>query len=384
MAGSYSVENEYVTDIKSPKVQEKIAKAKAQAADFLSRHANLTLEDPAAIHQAYQEAEREGIFKNAANMRTLLFGNRTTTYGVSYIADDCTSGCTYCPIRYGSKDDAGKPIQRRALNVDDFRLDTQEIIKDGHTHICFLTGDGTLTLKPDNLIPYLKELNAVPELKEIILNVTPQPVEVFKQWRAAAPDKSMQFRVFQETYDLDVYRQKHTSGIKQGYEFRRNSQARAMEAGFDNYGLGALLGLNTHFLQEITAVAEHAAELTQKYKKPPARVCIPTANELAGIKGVEKQKFVSEEAVELAYALAKLAMPETSIVSSERDKPELLEKLDAYATNRTVDVQPSVGGNLAQVTHQDRLLQQSTTHPTPPNEAIAKYRLRGRELVFDY
>ena len=84
------------------------------------------------------------------------------------------------------------------------------------------------------------------------------------------------------------------------------------------------------------------------------------------------------------YALAKIAMPKVSIVSSERDTPEMLRTLDKYATNRTVDVQPSVGGNLEQAKNKHRLLQQTTVHPTSPEATKKNYEERKSNLIFKY
>ena len=383
---NYSINNEYVADINSASIQQRIGDAKRAAGEFLSTFLDLHLDNDLVIETAYEKAITTGLLDQAADIRQLIFGNRTTTYGVSYISDSCVGGCTYCPIRRDSTDaETGRPIKRRTLTLEEFIADTSEIIADGHSHICFLTGDGSLTHShPEKLIPYLQAMNGLNGLKEVILNVTPQTTDTFRAWRAAAPDKSMQFRVFQETYDTEIYISKHPFGPKTDYQFRRESQTRAMEAGFDNYGFGVLLGLSPHFLKEIEALRKHTEEMKEKWQKPPARVCLPTANELAGVNNVEKQHYVSVKAVELAYAIARLAMPETSIVSSERDTPDVLAMLDRYATNRTVDVQPSVGGNLAQNDKKNILLKQSTVFPIDPETAQKDYTARGYELVFNY
>ena len=230
----------------------------------------------------------------------------------------------------------------------------------------------------------INDLIDTDKVDEIILNVTPQTTETFKSWREIVKNKSLQFRVFQETYNREIYRQKHPFGPKADYTFRRESQSRAMDAEFDNYGFGVLLGLNPSFVQEIDDLVKHAQEMTAKYDKSPARVCLPTANTLKGVNNVEEQIHVLPKANELAYALAKLAMPEVSIVSSERDTPEMLRTLDRYATNRTVDVQPSVGGNLQQTLNNDSLLKQTTVHPTNPEATRKDYSQRGYNLLFKY
>lgn len=389
----YSLESEYKVDISSDGVQKEIMASKELYASFMRDFRGIDLANAEEVEGAYDEAVQRGILDSAERMRNLIFGKDMTTYGVSYISDGCVSTCAYCPIRADAVDvETGRGIPRKKLSEEDFIADTKEIIKDGHSHICFLTGDGPLTTyKSDRLIPYLKALDSLEGIDEIILNVTPQSTEMFKRYREAVKRKSLQFRVFQETYDRLVYADKHARpskagklGPKANYGFRRESQARAMDAGFDNYGLGILLGLNHRFLEDLDALVSHATELTGRYGKAPARVCLPTANTLAGVNNVETEIRVSPHANELAYALAKLAMPETSIVSSERDTPEMLRVLDRYASDRTVDVQPSVGGNLDQLRFEGRLLKQTTVYPGSPEAVARDYEERGYRLLFRY
>lgn len=383
---TYNPNSEYKVEISQPEVKAKIAEAKQKFRKFVDEFKDLNLTNEQSVEWAHEFAKQRGIFDLAENIKNLIFGRDITTYGVSYISDSCVSGCTYCPMRRDSVDTrTKKTIKRKKLCLDEFVKDTQEIIKDGHSHICFLTGDGELTTNhPEGMTPYLQALDKMEGIDEIILNVTPQTIETFKIWREAVKNKSLQFRVFQEVYDKEIYQAKHPFGPKADYQFRKDSQARAIEAGFDNYGLGILLGINPKMLQEIEMLVGHAEEMTRQYGRAPARVCLPTANTLAGVNNVEKQHYVSAKANELAYALTRLAMPEISIVSSERDTPEMLRILDRYATNRTVDVQPSVGGNLKQAISKDSLLKQTTVHPTDSDSTRRDYESRGYNLLFRY
>lgn len=389
----YNPKNEYIIDITKPEVQNEIKKSKELYEQFIKKYVNFDMRDKKQVNEIYKRAKELGVFEQAQNVRELIFGKNTTTYGVSYISDGCQSTCTYCPIRVDAINiETGKRIKRKTLTLDEFVEDTKEIIKDGHSHICFLTGDGALTThNSEKLIPYLEAADKIEGLDEIILNITPQTTEMFKKYRNAVKNKSLQFRVFQETYNREIYEQKHAQKSKSGklgpkanYDFRKESQDRAMAAGADNYGLGILLGLNPNPLEDLNSTVKHAEKLTKKYNKQPARVCLPTANELEGVNNVEKQIYVDAKVNELMYALAKLAMPEVSIVSSERDTPEMLRTLDNYATNRTVDVQPSVGGNLEQAKNKHRLLQQTTVHPTSPEATKKDYKERGYNLIFKY
>ena len=52
------------------------------------------------------------------------------------------------------------------------------------------------------------------------------------------------FQIFQETYDPQSYKEVHLKGPKTNYLWRLFSLHRAMKAGIDDVGIGALLGLS--------------------------------------------------------------------------------------------------------------------------------------------
>jgi hypothetical protein len=239
---NYNPKNEYVVDINDPTTQNKIQTGRQTFKNFVSNHRDFDLRDSQSVGRIYGSAKKEGIFDQAADLRKTVFGNITTTYGVSYTSDGCKSECGYCPINKHAKDVDGKPIKRKTLSVAQHIADTQEIMKDGHTHICILTGDGPLTANYrggnagcEKFSPYLQATDEL-GIRELILNVTPQSDRGFKLIRDAIKDTSLQFRVFQETYNRETYAKMHGTNPlvpKANFDFRRNSQARAIEAGLN-------------------------------------------------------------------------------------------------------------------------------------------------------
>lgn len=256
-------------------------------------------------------------------------------------------------------------------------------------------------------------------LEEIILNIEPLPVEGFRDVVKARDEANaengtnvaIQFRVFQETYNKDLYVEKHanpnierieeeteqeyTESVKKNpsatrrlresdgdfekrrqeaiakmpkanYENRYNAQARALEAGFDNVGLGVLFNLNDDPVEEIQALIDHVELLREKYGKSVARICLPSANELKAFKvdignmlepgqkrpnadgeKLEELKEMGdyEKFDEMLYVMVRMALPDINIVSSERDTPGMLAILDKYATCTTLGVETADGAN---------------------------------------
>ncbi len=397
----YNPDSEYKVDIKREDIKKKINEAKELYGKFVREYkTKLDFENPASINEAYELAKKIGVFEKAEEIRKLIFGNDIHFYGVSYLWDACVNHCAYCPGSVPNRKKAieeGREYPLRELTVEQAVADTKAVMRDGHTHICYLTGSAPGREKlPDKLIPYLEKFDEL-GLEEIILNIEPATLEGFKKMRAAVKDTPLQFRVFQETYNRETYAKMHPKGPKADYDFRRESQTRALEAGFDNVGLGVLFGLHRYPLEEIEGLREHAEELERKYGKKPARVCLPSANELTNI-GVEIPYFLErgkytkrreelleygyyEKFNELIYALARLAMPTINIVSSERDGPAMLRILDKYATCTTLNVHPGVGDNAnifggcnkCNETH----FEQATTFPRDPEKTIKDMKERG-------
>ena len=173
------------------------------------------------------------------------------------------------------------------------------------------------------------------------------------------------------------------------------AQARALDAGFDNVGIGALFGLRRYPLEEVLGLMEHAAALKRSHGVEPIRVCLPTANFLPNI-GVQipyvlKKGSYDEQGNllrashyelfdELIYALAKLAMPRLSLVSSERDPQGLLRILDRYATCTVLNVHPGVGDNVRHHRGMDVdevHFEQATSFSRDPEETLRDMRARG-------
>ena len=63
------------------------------------------------------------------------------------------------------------------------------------------------------------------------------------------------FQNFMETYDPEIYREMHPKGPKGDYLHRLYALDVAMEAGFDDVGMGALFGLGDPWFELLASVA---------------------------------------------------------------------------------------------------------------------------------
>jgi len=438
----YNFTTEYHVNL--AKVSNEIETAKKAYADFEKDYLYiLDLSNPASITEAYKVAKNRGIFEKAKSVRNLIFRKDMHFYGVVYMSDFCANSCTYCPGGEENRKCAiakGVAYPRKALTLEQIIRETRAVLKNGHSHICYLEGSPAKKQISNNnyakriakIVAEVIRQTANEGLEEIILNIEPLTETGFAMVADAArkaneeveTNVAIQFRVFQETYNRKVYTEMHPQNVvgsrpKADYDNRRESQTRALRGGFDSIGLGVLLGLNRYPMEEIRGLINHIRDLQKEFPGTlPARVAIPSANELKNIgtripyvmktgqtrpqkEGERLGKFAMgdyEKLNELIYALARLAMPEVNIVDSERDTPEMLEVLDHYATCTTLGVKAGVGGNsnipLKEMTSENEYNRyqkslgktatfcQSTTFPRDISETLKKMKANGFYPIF--
>lgn len=355
----YNPREEHHVNIESFRGKDVIRKSLATYKQIQRRFEKvLDLNDHSSIDATFAAFKQEGLFEQAKKVRETFFGRDMHFYGVTYLWDHCIERCVYCPAAIQNRAGVYKP---REMTIDETIEDIQAVLSDGHTRICVLTGEEPRGHPAQMLGEYLAAIDNL-GLEEIILNIDPKTSEDFAVLRQAVHNTPLQFRVFQETYNRELYKEMHpkSKGLKWDYDFRRGSQARALRAGFDNIGIGALFGLNSHPLEEVEGLRAHAEDIKTGFGIIPARVALPSANFMDRI-GVHIPHTLSkgdydadENLIELGpyekvsmitYASAKLGMPALNIISSERDPKGLLEKLDAFASCTTLNVHPGVGDN---------------------------------------
>ena len=115
----------------------KIKAAKELYTDFAEQfRKKLNLSNPTSIHEAYEEAKKQRIFKEAESIRELLFGKDVIFYGVEYLSDLCENQCKFCP---GSMEHADREL--RMMTVEQAVKETEHLLDTGFHEICYLAGE---------------------------------------------------------------------------------------------------------------------------------------------------------------------------------------------------------------------------------------------------
>ena len=388
-------DHEHIVDVESEESKAKIAESKAIFAEFLKEFgAKLDLGDKDSIAEVLKAAQERGIYDAAAKIREYFYGRNITIYGVSYLSNVCEEKCLFCPMGQSClRDEKAKtklqdpnltPEERaeneaiitthksrlKTMTPEEAKEDMAALAAMGHNEICVLAGSA-LGLDYHNLIPYVRIALSQHGIKEVSLNLKQFEEGELQAFLEELQDGfeipkgvKLQFRIFQETYDPTDYDHfmQHSDPIhgKRNYEVRYNAQIVAAEVGkavekagltgISEIGIGALFGLRRFPIEEIADLQQHAEVIKLLTGLEVKRCCLPFGNEPKA-SHVEIPYMIpgrpdADAIIELIYALARLAMPTVSIVSSERDGTKILRRLDRYAPHTTWNVHPYPCGNI--------------------------------------
>lgn len=180
----------------------------------------------------------------------------------------------------------------------------------------------------------------------IIINVAPMSGNDFKRIRDAIPNR-LHFRVFQETYDQIVYKQHHKSGPKSDFMWRVESQERALQAGFDEIGLGVLFGLNNRDMgakYEVLSLKNHSDYIYKKFGKYPASISFPRLRKSKGI-DFPSPILINDDDFVKYISIVKLAIPQTQLIITCRENVEFRRRVRPIINIEDFAAKPGPGGN---------------------------------------
>lgn len=326
----------------------------------------------------------EIIFERAKHINEKLFNKTIKLYGVSYLSDFCMETCKYCGDNvYSKRKDWDEIINfstgegilkdgKHLLSVEAFKKDIEYLLAKFPEikQICLLSGD-TPSLDISRWQQYLTAINEIYS-KKIILNIPPMSICSFEKLRNTIPNTLLQFRVFQETYDEQVYKRQHPeynfknkrttkllnflypkkqyNSQKSNFWFRAYSQERAILSGFDEVGLGVLLGLNDGAhgpFFEVLALKRHTEYLKNKYGIIPKTISFPRIRPSSGINFKVPRNVSDKEMIRL-IAVTKLAIPQSEIIITCRERAEFRRKLRPIINIEDFEARPGPGGNMAE------------------------------------
>lgn len=280
----------------------------------------LTIEDEKKLYKLLNVSK---IIKN------LIYGKRLVLFAPLYIGNKCNNNCLYCGFRRDNKN-----INRVVLTLDQIEEEVISLLKEGHKRILMISGESEET-DVDFYVEAIKRTYSIridkSYIRRINVEMAPQGVNDFKKLKEA---KIGTYVSFQETYDPILYEKYHPSGPKADYEYRLYVMDRAMEAGLDDVGIGALFGL-ADYRFEVLALIEHAKHLEEKFDCGPHTVSVPRIEPADNAPLSYNPPYkVSDNDFKKIIAVLRIALPYTGIILTTRESEALRTELFNYGVSQ--------------------------------------------------
>jgi 2-iminoacetate synthase len=303
----------------SERVREVIARS-------LDKH-RLSMDETAVLINANSAELIEEIKNGARELKERVYGKRIVLFAPLYIGNLCVNNCAYCGFRTDNEK------QRRiTLSSDEIRAEVEMLEDAGHKRLILVFGDhpkydAEFIAKTVRDVYQVKKGNG--EIRRVNINAAPMDVEGFKVVKDSGIGT---YQVFQESYNHNAYLKVHLGGMKRDYDWRITALDRAQEAGIDDVGIGALLGLYD-WRFEVMGLLRHTNHFEAVYKVGPHTISFPRLKEASGFK-VKPEFEVSDEEFTRLVAILRLAVPYTGLILTAREPAHIRDEVLQYGVSQ--------------------------------------------------
>ena len=211
----------------------------------------------------------------AFQVKKKVYDNRIVTFAPLYLGSYCVNNCEYCGFKTANQDAA-----RKVLTKEEIRKEVETLAgKIGHKRLIVVYGEHPKN-DVDYIVSSIKEIYSVKVnvkghescIRRVNVNAPPFCIDDLKKIHDAGIGT---YQVFQETYHLPTYQKVHPANtIKGHYRWRLYAMHRALEAGIDDVGIGALFGLYD-WKFEVMGLIHHALELERCFGVGPHTISFP-------------------------------------------------------------------------------------------------------------
>ena len=278
----------------------------------------LTEKEAAALLNVDEPDLLSELFKTSAIVKERIYGKRIVLFAPLYLSNECTNNCLYCGFRKDNKD-----AKRKTLAIDEVVDEAQFLSQRGYKRLLLVTGEDIKSSDIEYLIAVINAIYENTDIRILHINAPPMKTEDFRRLKNAGVGV---YQSFQETYHPETYKKMHPSGMKKDYEWRLSTMDRAIDAGFDDIGMGALLGLYD-FRFEALALIQHARYLEDRFGFGPHTVSVPRLQPASGAVISDAPYPVSDTDFKKIVAVYRLTMPYVGIVISTREPKELRDAI---------------------------------------------------------
>jgi 2-iminoacetate synthase len=278
---------------------------------------SLTVEQTAALLRARDPELRAEIMAAARQLKEAVYGNRIVLFAPLYVGNECVNDCSYCGFRSSNLE-----AVRATLDRDQLRQQVAALEREGHKRLILVYGEHP-GYDPAFIADSVREVYAVREgrgeIRRVNINAAPFDIDGFRTIRESGIGT---YQVFQETYHHGAYARVHPRGTRKGdYRWRLSALDRAMMAGCDDVGLGALFGLHD-WRFEALGLVRHALHLQERFGVGPHTISFPRLRPASGVR-LDGLPLVDDDDFLYLVAVLRLAVPYTGLILTAREDAPL-------------------------------------------------------------
>ncbi|MGI5914303.1 MAG: [FeFe] hydrogenase H-cluster radical SAM maturase HydG [Bacteroidales bacterium] len=287
----------------------------------------LTLEETAVLVNSSGTDLMDEIKQGAKDLKEKVYGNRIVLFAPLYISNKCVNNCQYCGFRTSNKGQV-----RKTLTDDEIVKEIEALEDNGQKRLILVYGEhpecGAEYIAHTVNIAY-KTKKGRGEIRRVNINAAPLSIEDFRIVKKAGIGT---YQIFQETYHPDAYSWYHLGGIKSKYDWRLTALDRAQEAGIDDVGIGALIGLYD-WRFEVLGLVRHTNHLEACYNVGPHTISFPRIKDASNL-NISTRYFTSDEEFMKLVAILRLAVPYTGLILTAREAPAVRKETMKYGVSQ--------------------------------------------------
>jgi 2-iminoacetate synthase len=297
----------------------------------------LNPDETAALISVKDPELKQLILDGAHELKERIYGNRIVLFAPLYVGNECINDCVYCGFRISNKE-----CHRATLSHDDLVAETKALVETGHKRLIMVYGEHPM-YSPEYIAETVETVYATKynkgEIRRVNINAAPLDVEGFRTVKAAGIGT---YQIFQESYHEQTYNQLHPKGPKSSFLWRLDGLDRAMQAGIDDLGIGALMGLYD-WRFEVMGLLYHTIHLEDRFGVGPHTISFPRIEHANGTDYTLHPPYqVSDEDFKLLVAILRLSVPYTGLILTAREPIAIRNEILRYGVSQ-IDAGSSIG-----------------------------------------
>lgn len=294
----------------------------ARIRDLLARARSLEgVPDPdlPALMNLQEPELLQELFEAARAVKQQIYGTRIVMFAPLYVSNLCANECLYCAFRASNRE-----LPRRALSQAEIATEVGHLLAQGHKRLVLVAGEAYPKEGLDYILSAIQTVyqarHGAEAIRRVNVNIAPLEVPEFRRLKEAEIGT---YQLFQETYHRETYARMHVRGLKADFDWRLGCMDRAMLAGIDDVGIGALFGLHD-WRYEVLALMQHTRHLEQRFGCGPHTLSVPRIEPAEGsATSAAPPHAVTDGDFRKLIAILRLAVPYTGLILSTRERPEI-------------------------------------------------------------